>query len=63
MQTGMPLAVRDGYSGLRYVGKILYNQRDPEAIRQMPSPHLFALFRDGILGAAQHRMKEWGTRT
>jgi hypothetical protein len=61
MQTGLPLSMRDGYSGLRYVGKILYNQGDPSAIRQMPSPHLFALFRDGIVGAARHRMKQWTT--
>lgn len=61
-QTGLPLTMRDGYSGLRYVGKILYNQADPSAIQQMPSQHLFALFRDGIVGAARHRMKQWSSR-
>ena len=55
---GILVRMSDGYSGLRYLSKVLFNTMDLEHVMYVPEPELYLLLVDGIVGAAMHRMKK-----
>jgi hypothetical protein len=50
------IRMRDGYAGLRYIGRVLYNTRDLQHVTYVPHEEVFMLLIDGIVGAAQYRI-------
>ena len=60
-QTQVPegqVVVKDGYAGLRYLSKVLYNTRDMYHVETVHPQELFLLLVDGIVGAAVHRIEK-----
>ena len=57
-ESGLPVRVRDTYSGVRYLGRLLWRTEDPGHIRSVPSEVLFDLLVDSTVGAAQHRLEK-----
>jgi len=56
--TGGPVTLRDGYAGVRFVGKVLWNTDDLEHIRTVPEQNLYGLLIEGTIGAAQYRLEK-----
>jgi hypothetical protein len=52
-----PVQVRDGYSAVRYVNKVLWRSFDPDYVNTVDDLTLYYLFLEGVAGAARYRIR------
>jgi hypothetical protein len=57
-ESGLPIRMRDAYSGIRWISRTWWRTEDPGHIRTVPNEVIFDLLVDSTVGAAQHRLEK-----